>query len=288
MLQHKYNKFIMSINSLNETKNKRHYEFLFDVFSCTDLLSISPFSDLLTFILMYYLRPINIDLLIHPLSIKYGNIHSYIEKDRNEGLFKMYVNSYKYENNIPKSTKTKYLSDIDEFIKQENPLLMYTTISGFKRHVYTHNLDLLANINISFKKDTYTLVINDIQHCAVLLSYNYDFDSEFLSVKSICYKVLVPNTIFYNEGKKSIIDEWEKRSITEIERKKMIDCYQESSYPEQEIMGDYTRRTVKLQDERGKNVLSFSCYKNTSNINFEHPFSPLIAFTIGVAITDQL
>lgn len=295
-INHKLNRYIAQKTDFNKTKNSRHYEFLVDLYTnreYQDIIHSFFSSHICRSILMSYSLNPNTNILIEPLSIKYGNISGFVEQNRdNNEYYEMYINSYKY-----KWRRDDCIQNVDKnlhsYIQKDDILVMKaydkTHIdTGVNFEITLSNDIYIANLKTSFNRKNYILTIDNKEVCTFIIEEYINNDQQV--------NILIPNTLFYSEGKKNIIKEWLHPSIDIIPTihrsilpKKLIDIYKSKGDEHGEYWRNpYFKPPRKLQPIYIKNGNNYIIQVNDSQkshqqrVEFETPMTPLIAFSIAL------
>ena len=271
MSDHKLKKYLSE--SVVVTKNYRHYEFLIDLFTDREyeeiINSIFPSRVCSSIIMFYSLNP-NINMLIEPLSIKYENITGSVIQDYdNTNYYEMHINGHKYDytNEVHKN--------LHSYVQQEDVLIMkaYNTTSlnsGVNFKITGSNNILIANLRSSFMRDKYILTINNREVCAFIINDNI--------------VLLVPNTLFYSEGKTNIIKEWMYPTYNRKPTKELVESYKARNYNRYE----YNDKSISIKNNKDRFILKCTDMNSSyKTIEFSNSISPLIAFSIAIIKFDK-
>jgi hypothetical protein len=271
MSDHKLKKYLSE--STVVTKNYRHYEFLIDLFTdreYEEIINSIFHSRVCRSIIMFYSLNPDINMLVEPLSLKYENITGSVCQDPdNTDYYEMYINSYKQD----------YISGVDKnlhsYIQKDDVPIMkaYNTTSlssGVNFKIYRSNHIIIANLRSSFMRDKYILTINNREVCAFIINGNII--------------LLIPNTLFYSEGKTNIIKEWMYPTYNRKPTKELVESYNAMNYNRY----DYTDKSISIKNNKDRFILQCndtnSSYKT---IDFSNPISPLIAFSVAIIKFDK-
>lgn len=273
------------------TKKSQHYEFLIDLFTDHKYRDIvySYFSSYIcrSVLMSYSLNP-NKSMLIEPLSLKYGTITGFVEMNKEDNnRYEMYINSYKY-------TPDNYIQDKDihDYIQKDDVSIMKavdrSNLDNRVNFIITDcNGGVLANLKSTSSINNYILVIDDIEVCAFMIEKpinNYDEQ----------VNILIPNTLFYSEGKNNIIREYLNPTIDcnfkllskyLQPRSKLVHKYgSRHYYPTFYISGcsKIKLRPILTRDVNDIVILECTDCRKTHQqaVEFRQPITPLIAFSM--------